>query len=171
MKILFLSNIPAPYRVTFFNLLTKNNEVTVLFDKNNNENRNDKWFKDNEYLFNYIWLEKFSLFQLIKIIKKGKYDIVINGNYASVSGALLAFITKLKKIPYVITADGGIIDDSNIIARFLKKTFISLADYWLSTGKETNKYLTHYGAKEDRIFEFPFSSDSKENIVKNPISK
>ena len=107
----------------------------------------------------------------MKIIKKGEYDVVINGNYASASGAILAFITKFKKIPYIITADGGIIDDTNMIAKFLKKTFISLADYWLSTGKETNKYLTHYGAKEDKIFEFPFSSVSKESIVKELITK
>lgn len=33
MKILFLTNVPSPYRVAFFNELGKHCELTVLFEK------------------------------------------------------------------------------------------------------------------------------------------
>ena len=43
MKILFLTNIPSPYRVDFFNELGKLAELTVLFETAASDERDSSW--------------------------------------------------------------------------------------------------------------------------------
>lgn len=171
MKILYFTNIPSPYRVEFFNLLCENNEVTVLFDKRGEkkEKRNKLWYKDNKYKFRTINIPNFGLFKLNKILKE-KYDIVIIGTYATLNGAFLNILLRMKKIKFFINADGGFVPKKeSFISKFLKHYFLSTANYYLSTGNETNKYLTYYGAKEENIFIYPFTSLLENEILQKPI--
>ena len=98
MKILYFTNKPAPYRIDFFNRLNKNNELTVLFDYNEKDQRNPLWYKNNKYEFNYIFIKKFGLFQLNKILNSQKYDIVVIGTYASLNGAFFNILLRKKKM-------------------------------------------------------------------------
>ena len=43
MRVLYLANIPSPYRVDFFNELGKKCELTVLFETQNSKERDEKW--------------------------------------------------------------------------------------------------------------------------------
>ena len=43
MKVLFLTNIPSPYRVNFFNELGKLCELTVVFERGASSERDDSW--------------------------------------------------------------------------------------------------------------------------------
>ena len=45
VKILFLTNVPAPYRVDFFNELGKMCQLTVLFEKDSSDERDRSWKK------------------------------------------------------------------------------------------------------------------------------
>lgn len=45
MRVLFLTNIPSPYRVNFFNELGKYVELTVLFEIGTSTERDDSWKK------------------------------------------------------------------------------------------------------------------------------
>src|SRR5574344_785718 len=171
MKILYFTNVPAPYRVKFFNLLNKSNNLTVVFDYKKELDRNDKWYSDNKYEFKIINLPRFGYFEINKIFRENDYDIVIIGTYASLNGALLSIILRRKKIKFFINADGGFIDKNDtFISKTLKRMFLSKANYYLSTGKGTNKYLTYYGAKEKSIYIYPFSSLNKADMLKKPIS-
>lgn len=170
MKILYFTNKPAPYRVEFFNQLNKENQVTVLFDYNNNDDRNPMWYKDNNYNFEFVNIKKYGLFQLNKILRNNKYDIVVIGTYATLNGAFLNILLKTRKIEFFINADGGFIaSKESFISKKLKTMFLSKADYYLSTGKETNKYLIYYGAKKEKIFIYPFTSLNKSDILSEPI--
>lgn len=171
MKILYYTNVPSPYRVEFFNQLSQTDEVTVLFNNEKREKfRNPKWYKDNKYNFNYINVKKFTLFQLNQLLNKNNYDIIIIGTYANLNGAFLNILLRLKKKIFFLNADGGFIaEKESIISKFLKRTFISSASYYLSTGKETNKYLTYYGAQIDKIFIYPFSSLKQSDILSKPV--
>lgn len=172
MKILYFTNIPSPYRVEFFNLLSENNEVTVLFDKigEKKEKRNKLWYESNKYKFRAINIPKFGLFKLNKVLKE-KYDIVIIGTYATLNGAFLNILLRMKKIKFFINADGGFVPEKeSFMSKFLKHYFLSTADYYLSTGKETNKYLTYYGAKKEKIYIYPFTSLLAKDILQEPIT-
>lgn len=169
MKILYLTSIPYPYKVTFYNLLSKDNDLTVVYNGKEDYKRNKEWFAENKPQYKEIYLKKIILFDLLKILNN-KYDAVVLGDYASKMGALTAYILRLKKQPYYLHADGGIINkNDSFLSKFLKTHFISKATYYLSSGKETNEYLIHYGANPNNIFIYPFTSLLKEDILDFPI--
>jgi hypothetical protein len=43
MKLLFITNVPSPYRVNFFNELGKLCGLTVLFQKKTSDTRDKSW--------------------------------------------------------------------------------------------------------------------------------
>ena len=79
---------------------------------------------------------------------------------------------KLMKVPFLLNADGGFVEEFERKWKYrIKKLFISSASSWLSTGKGTNEYLKHYGAIEEKIYIYPFSSVSEKDIRKEVISE
>lgn len=176
MKVLYVTNIAAPYRVDFFNDLSKYCDLTVLFERKKAVDRNDEWY-NNAFSFNGIFLKSKNIgneaaisFEVIKYLKQ-KYDLIILGGYSSPTAIIASLYMKFSKIPYILNADGGFINYSERkINKFIKTFFISSAKYWLSSGKETNKYLVYYGANEKNIYNFPFTSLKESDILKEPIS-
>ena len=61
--------------------------------------------------------------------------------------------------------DGGLIRQEGKAKYFVKKTLVSMANRWLSTGEYTTKYLIHYGAKEENVTNYPFSSLYEKDIL------
>lgn len=51
LKVLFLTNVPSPYRVDFFNALGELCELTVLFETKTAKSRNEAWIAD--YIENF----------------------------------------------------------------------------------------------------------------------
>ena len=179
MKVLFTTNIPSPYRVDFFNELGKFCDLTVTFERKIADNRNKEWFHNEKVNFNRIYLNgiKFgpeSAFcpEVIKIIKKNKFDIIIVGGYSSLTGMYLIRYLKKHKIKFILNCDGGKekINENKIVAN-IKKYFIGGASYWLSTGENTNMYLKYYGADEHKIYKYNFTSINEKDILKNVISE
>ena len=169
MKVLFMTNIPAPYRVDFFNKLTEKCDLTVLFEKRNDNERNEEWYKNNKYNFNFIFLPTKNYIQKLFKILNDNYDLIIIGVYSTKLAAISRFYLKFKKRKYIISADGGFAGDKTFITKFIKTFFISSASYWLSSGNETTKYLKYYGAKEENIYNFHFTSLNKNEILTEPI--
>ncbi|GHH98662.1 glycosyltransferase family 4 protein [Neobacillus kokaensis] len=177
MKVLYLTNIPSPYRVDFFNELGKLCDLTVLFERNNAQGRNEQWFEKKCQNYKAIFLKSKELqsdgalsFEILKYLKK-TYDIIVIGGYSTPTSMLAINYLKVKKKSFLLNADGGFINPTeNKLKRAIKKYFISSATFWLSTGKETSEYLKYYGADENRIFKYPFSSIIMDNIVESPIS-
>lgn len=58
-KILYISNIQVPYRVKFFNELSKYCDLTVLYERKNSTNRDIKWSKSEEDKYKVIFLNGF----------------------------------------------------------------------------------------------------------------
>ena len=86
MKVVFTTNIPAPYRIDFFNELTKYCDLTVLFERNNANDRNSEWLNRKKIKFKYEYLKGIKIGndsafcpQISKIIKKERFDIIVVG--------------------------------------------------------------------------------------------
>lgn len=169
MKVLYYTNLPSPYKVSFLNELSKYCDVDALFTLKDEEERNDAWYKDNEYKFKAFYLDN-NGYSLIKELLNNKYDIVINANYATKYGAYLSNRVKQLNIPLFINADGGIIYPNEYIKNIIRKFFIKKGDYYLSSGKETNKYFIFHGANKDKIYTYNFSSLTNNDILDTPIS-
>ena len=58
MRILFVFNHPAPYKINLLNAIAKEHDLDVIFERTSNSNRPKDFYYKNEYNFNY----KFYLF-------------------------------------------------------------------------------------------------------------
>lgn len=173
-RILYFTNIPAPYTVEFFNDLGKYFDLTVVFEAKNSSERHKSWeifnAKNFEYIIindvkNFNLLEKFLNFKRIFDCKN--YDFYIVGNYASTVGLFAILWLRMNKLSYAIHADGGMISKDSFFRYHIKKYFIKNADLYFSSGKITTNYFMHYGASENKVFEYPFSSVRLNQIRSN----
>ena len=178
MKVLYITNIPSPYRVDFFNELGRKCELTVLYESNTASHRNEAWFSKKDLTYKEIVMKgikfgkgKVLRTEVIKYLKKFKNDLIIVGGYSTATGMLAINYLNLYRISFVLNVDGGIVKSENNFKYKMKKHFISSATSWLSTGDKTDDYLIHYGAKAESIYHYPFSSIYKHEIIREPLSK
>lgn len=164
MKILYLTNIPSPYRVDFFNELGKLCQLTVLFERESAGNRDYRWkafdFKNFKFIFlkgKKIGIDASMCFTVVKYLKKN-YDAIILGGYSSPTYMIAIEYMRMRRIPFFLNVDGGIVKSDSRLRYWIKWHYISKASGWLSTGKMTDDYLLHYGAKKDYIYHYPFTS-------------
>lgn len=170
-RVLYLTNIPSPYRVEFFNELTKYMDVTVAFELRNAKNRDEAWQSGENYKFKAVFMkplitrtESAYCPEVFKLLKEFKNDVIVVGGYATPTGMAAILYLKAKKIPFYLNCDGGFIGDDSLFKKKVKTFFIGSATYYLSTGVGADKYLMHYGAKKERIYHYSFSSLREEDI-------
>lgn len=175
MKVLFMANIPSPYRVDFFNELGKYCDLTVTFEGKSATDRDAKWQADKFTNFKAIFLngirtrsDQFLCFSIINVIRKG-FDRIIVGGYSTPTAMLAIEYMRIKNIKFFIEADGGIIAHDSAFKYKLKKHFISAASGWFSSGKMTTEYLVHYGADINSVYIYPFSSLKVEDMIAYPV--
>ncbi len=177
MKVLFMTNIPSPYRVDFFNKLGSQCELTVLFEARSAKSRNENWKAEECGNFKSIFLNGIAIGdaegfcpEVLKYLSLKKYDVIVVGFYASPTAMLAIEYMRLKNIPFILSSDGGIKKNEEGIKYKIKKHFISAATAWLSTGDITTEYLEYYGAKKDKIYVYPFTSISKREVLDRILS-
>lgn len=163
MKVLYLVNIPSPYRVDFFNELSQYCDLTVLYERNQALGR--EWIVQQNNSFHEIYLKGFKIgedsaicLEVIKYLKEKTYDLIVVGGYGTLTGMLAIEFLRLRKIPFVLNCDGGTEKQANFLKKRMKKHFISSASFYLSPAKITDEYLKRYGANCNRIYRYPFTS-------------
>lgn len=180
MKVLFETNLPSPYRVDFFCELGKLCELTVLYERNKDESRDDKWMPkiseiesyQHVFLQGLKWKEAQAFCPVIvKYLDPKQYDIIVLGGYSTPTQMLAIEYMSLKKIPFVLSSDGGLIRNDRCFQGRVKRHYISKASAWLSTGQATSEYLCYYGAKRDNIYAYPFTSVSRADVLEKIVSK
>lgn len=165
MKVLFLTNIPSPYRVDFFNELGKLCDLTVFFEKDSSAERDDSWKNYKTENFKSIILKGKSIGvasaccpSVVKLLKKNRYDKIVVCNYSDPTGWLAIHYLRRYKIPYWIEGDGAFAKNGIGIKERLKKFFLKGAQGYFSTGKEHDNYYITYGVGPEKIYRYPFTS-------------
>lgn len=178
MKVLFLTNIPSPYRVSFFQELGKLCELTVLYEKKEAADRDKKWKKEEKEIgYREIYLK--SVYEnadnafcpeIRKYLKKDLYDVIVVGVYSTPTGMYAVRYMKRKKIPYWISCDGGMIPESESRLKYrIKHYFLSDAEGYMSSGEICDGYLEYYGADKGCIYHYPFTSLDKTDMLAAPL--
>ncbi len=177
LKVLFITNIPSPYRVDFFNELGKLCDLTVLFEKATSSERDASWKHYNFENFNGIFLKSKSVrvdagfsFEVIKYVKDRRFDRIIVANTSTPTGMLALQYMKNHGIPYYLEGDGGFAKTGKGLKERIKKHFIKGAQGYFSTGAEHDRYYITYGAEPDKIYRYPFTSLYESDLLDSPVT-
>lgn len=176
MKVLFLTNIPSPYRVDFFNRLGRHCELTVWFEAANEANR--QWKVDGlgrHFRYKFLKGRTFGLDKhlnpsIIRELAAQPFDVYILGCYSSPTEMIAIHWLKLHRKPFILNSDGGFPGDERWLLRKLKTYLISSASLWLSSGSQCTRYLRHYGADGSRIREYPLAAAELPDGATAPLS-
>jgi len=178
MKILWITNIPSPYRVNFFNELGKQVDLTVIFERQSSKERDALWNNFSSKWFNSIFLnglkydrDKSMSFNVYKYLKEyTQYDKIVISNPFTFTGIVSIFYTKLLKVNYSIECDGGFVKPEFFLKKFFKRIILGKAPLYLSTSKELDEYYINYGAKSKNIRRYPFTSIYGKDILEFPLT-
>ncbi len=178
-KVLFLTNYPSPYRVGFFDELAKLMDVTVLFSDRAEKktHRDAAWFISGEGRFQKVQLEQSILsagkselcLDVIPWLKK-QWDAIVICGYSSPTEMLAIFWLRLHKIPFYMEVDGGLVREDSQVKYCFKRSLVSAASWWLSSGKCTTEYLVHYGARKENVSVYPFTSLWEKDVLPEALS-
>ncbi|MFD4932118.1 glycosyltransferase family 4 protein [Peribacillus butanolivorans] len=175
MKILWLTNIPSPYRVDFFNELGERCDLTVLFERSNSSERDESWLQYKFVSFKgvimkglNIGVDKALTFSFIKYIKKNNYDHIVISNPLTPTGIFAIEYLRINKINYSIESDGAIPNYGKSIKEIIKRHVIKGATRYFSTAEIHDQYYINYGANSGEIVRYPFTSLKKEDVAKKP---
>ncbi len=165
MKILFITNLPSPYRVDFFNVLGNYCELTVCYERQTATDRNRLWKGKQAVNFREIYakgkpigIDKSCGFGVINVIKSENFDKLIIAGYASPSVMFAISYCRLHRIAYCIESDGAFFTNDTFLKRTIKKYFLCGAKLHFTTCDEHIRYLKSLGVPKDRINKYPFSS-------------
>lgn len=179
MKILFLTNIPSPYREKFFSLLGEKCELTVIYELKYATNRDKNWKVDVNKTYKEIFLNAKRIlddggfsFSVLKYLNK-KYDFIIVGTHGTPIAKLAMIYMRIRKIPYILNLDGALtytLENRSKINLFLRKMMFQGAKYYLTTNDESIRYLNFFGIEKEKIYKYRFSS-IKQNDIKSDIQE
>lgn len=171
MKVLFLTNVPVPYRVSFFNELGKKCDLTVLFEKSASDERDDSWKQYSFINFKGILLKGKSVdvdsavcLEVVKYLDGG-YDEIVVTDFWTPTGMIAIQYMRLKGIKYWLESDGGTPKDGKGIKERIKRYFVKNAKGYFSTSQEHDRFYVVYGADPHKIVRYPFTSLECKDIL------
>ena len=164
--IVIISNIPAPYRVDFFDYLQKHYQeykFTILYSSRNEDNRS--WEIDSGKMKNSIFLESKTIkikkrfdtryihipWGVGKILKELSPDVVVGSEY-NPTVLLALHYCKRNKIPYISWTDGTLFSERNrnFVQKFLRKYVVAKADSYIASSTKSKEAQIYYGADEKK---------------------
>ena len=163
MKILYVTYSPAPYRVDLLNEMSRECEVTAVYEKGSGEirNRDPAWFEKKEK-YRFVMMKDCRLRGLVRLVRKEGFDAAVVCGYAGIVQAVSLLSCRAFGIPVLLCADGMMEKKESLIKYLIKRHVISLADGYLVSGKYTEKRIRKYGTGRKPVFSFPLTS-VKEN--------
>ncbi len=177
-KVLFITNIPAPYRVDFFNALGKTCDLTVLFEARRAPGIRFNWNEHSIKNFRAIFLSDGEIRErrvdvsIFGHLKRGRYDHIVATSYGYFTEMAALFHLLARRIPYELELDGGVVRaGEGAIRRLIKRTLIRGARRIFSSSACTDAALLYYGAAAGRIVRYPFTSLTAADILPSPPSE
>ena len=172
MKYLFITNIPSPYRVRFFNTLSKHLDIEVLFEGTKSQQTTFNYIDEASFEFKYhilnsnVYHEKKLNRKIKAFVLNKQYDTLIFMNYGYITELYGLILARLHKRPYLIEIDGAYIKKESWIKRTIKTYVFQQAKAILSPGTFTDEYFRHYGY-QGPIHRYTFTSLKDKDIKNN----
>jgi len=178
MTVLFVTNIPAPYRIDFFTELGKHCDLSVIFEAEkapgtNNKIHDDWYARNTNSNFKAVFLKKGEIQEKrfnLDIIQylRSEYDVIILSNYSYYTELLALVYLKARRTKYMLEVDGGILRQESGVRKYIKSFLIRGADVYISPSVLTDEFLIHYGAEKEKICRYYFSSFYEKDMLDSP---
>lgn len=170
-RILYLTNIEAPYRVRFFNALAEHCRLTVAYERRSSSNRDADWLRSEGRNHEAIFLdgrkiggENSFTFRIISLVRQG-WDLVIVGCFNSPMQIMAMQAMRLLGIPYALNFDGEQFFGTSLKDR-IKRLVVGGASAYIIAGNEAARNLKAV-VGDKPIFDYPFSSLSRAEVERN----
>lgn len=178
VKIFWLFNHPAPYKVDFFNELGRYCDLTAMFERDQEGGRNEEFYSHHANNYTEIRCHALPLGSMNSLsgkpighLKKNRYDAIVINGYRSFTEMRTIAYCRRHSIPYVFAINGGIkMEKEGRLAKAIKRKFIAGASAYLCPDEVSADYLVYYGARPERIALFPYSSIFEKEVLKSPLS-
>ena len=156
-KVLFVTNIPSPYRVDFYNQLGKFVDLTVIFEATGAQDiRFD--YRETFKNFTAIFLSEGNIDEkklnsaIFQYLIPEKYDYIFLTNYSYRTELFGYLKCVFYKIPFVLEIDGGKIPESeNFLKYQFKKFILTKPCYYFSPSQSSDDFLAHYHVNKENI--------------------
>lgn len=176
LRVLLTTNIPAPYMIDYLDCLGKLCDLTVLFEMRSAKDRKEEWYGTLENKsFKGVFLDAKPVtaesglsFKITKYLK-GDFDRIIIANPTTPTGVVALLYCRMKKIPHILQSEGGFRGTGKGLKERFKKFLMGKAELYLSGMKGNDDYFLSYGATEETLRWYPFTSLKKEQIDKQII--
>ena len=183
IKVALIHNIISPYRIPLFNKLSKNKSINLTVYFLNETASNRKWnfhLYEKNMSFNYKVLPQFKItlpfsdptdynvnLSIFNELRKEKFDVIIGAGWVDFACQTLPFLKKLFGYKYILWA-GSTKDEPSFQRKItlpLVKSIVKKADFIISYGTKSKKYLTSLGASPKKVFPAfnPIDVDSFKN--------
>ncbi|MDO4197476.1 MAG: glycosyltransferase family 4 protein [Erysipelotrichaceae bacterium] len=177
-KLIVITSNIAPYRLKWCEELSKHYEVTIVYTKDHDYERDDRWLQKSSKSCKIIKLKNDKdlydalCFDVIDVIKENKDSLIIFDGYGPKTNLLGLLYCKLTGRHSFTNVDGYALGEKESKIRdIVKKNVIShLCDYIFCSSESTKKHLISCGAKKDKVYVHNFSSITDERILKKPLS-
>lgn len=176
-KVLYISNIEVPYRTKFFNLLGKECDLTVLYERKQSSNRDATWTSSEQSTYKKEYLsgikygnERIFSFSILKYIF-GKYDKVIVGCFNNPVQMLAILAMKITHREYYVNVDGKTFDTGNPIKRAMRRFFLRGAKAYFCAGEKASDGLREFVGEDKAIYPYLFSSMNEKELLEKERTK
>lgn len=178
MKVLWLFNHPAPYKIDFFNELGKKVDLTVIFERTTEGDRNKAFYYEKAISFKEIILSsmKFGDYnnfypRILSEIKKNPADIIVVNGWSTLTEMKTIRYLQHHKIPYIFAINGGIAKEIEPAwKKRLKEKYLPGAKMYLSPDEFSSGYLAYYGVNPQAIVLYPYSTIYASEIASKPLN-
>ena len=178
MKLLYITNLPAPYKRSFFRELSSlGYDLTVLYERRKADNRNDKWYHEETDNFKEVYLRGVSVgeedalcVEAIKYVLDKQYERIIINGYSTPTTMLTIFFGKKWRRNMYLAIDGILNTEEGIIKRLIKNSIFRGIYGFLSPSDECDRYLEEHHVEKNSIYRYPFSSIKKKSVLDSPLS-
>lgn len=177
MKILFVTNLPSPYRVDFFNELGKKTDLTVCYERKKSSERDERWINEDKRSYKEIYTSAKTLgvdrsigLGIVRKLRK-RYDYVIISGWSSPSVIVAIIYCQIHNIPYIMEDDGGLINPNGEKHKFVKRLLLRKVVAYFTTTSENVTVMNKLGVKQDKIYKYPFSSVMNRDIEDGLLKK
>lgn len=169
MKLLFITQNIAPFRMNWIEEMAKYIEVEVVHLNEYDATCNKKYIEGIKGKVKISDESKIvfgkRLFKTKNIVNR-KYDLLMLDGYGFLGQLILIIYLRMKRKKFIMTIDGGIVTEGeNIIKRSIKKYCLKSPFAILSTSQNTDSFIKHYTGDTVRIYRHLFSSIYQKDII------